>query len=32
LEIDTPNAHNVMELGNAERIVFERLTAEGVVL
>jgi hypothetical protein len=32
LEIDTPNAHNVMELGNAERIVFERLTAEGVVV
>jgi hypothetical protein len=31
LEIDTPNAHNVMELGNAERIVFERLTAEGVM-
>jgi hypothetical protein len=32
LEIDTPNAHNVMELGNAERIVFERFDAEGVVL
>jgi hypothetical protein len=32
LEIDMPNAHNVMELGNAERIVFERFDAEGVVL
>jgi hypothetical protein len=32
LEIDTPNARNVMELGNAERIVFERFDAEGVVL
>ena len=32
LEIDTPNAHNLMELGNAERIVFERFDAEGVVL
>jgi hypothetical protein len=32
LEIDTPNAHNVMELGNAERIVFERFDAEGVVV
>jgi hypothetical protein len=32
LEIDTPNANNVMELGNAERIVFERFDAEGVVL
>lgn len=32
LEIDTPNAHNVMELGNAERILFERLDAEGVAL
>jgi hypothetical protein len=32
LEIDTPNAHNLMELGNAERIVFERFDAEGVVI
>jgi hypothetical protein len=32
LEIDTPNAHNVMELGNAERIVFERFDAQGVVV
>ncbi len=32
LEIDTPNAHTVMELGNAERIVFERFDAEGVAL
>jgi hypothetical protein len=32
LEIDMPNAHNVMELGNAERIVFERFDAEGVVV
>ena len=28
LEVDTPNAHNVMELGNAERIVFERFDAQ----
>jgi hypothetical protein len=32
LEIDTPNAHNRMELGNAERIVFERFDTEGVVV
>jgi hypothetical protein len=28
LEVDVPNAHNVMELGNAERIIFERFEIE----